>query len=241
MELSSSPQRCRRSPATRPGRSPGPSGPWSSGRRRSPGTRWSPAPGGRPGLAGDHRCAEVDALGRGPADRGEQAGRGGRDRQVIPSKPRRRFGCSAHASPRKAGGPRDGPERGQHCGHGDRGELDPGQRERQARARPPVRVSTRSPPSSGIVAPNSARAPKPGSARPYPTLGGVRDDDGGDEHDQRLGKPAEPLPLPPDQRLQPHALAPPGQTWPPLDRAALDHDVAGQTDVEGEERPGDAR
>ena len=109
------------------------------------------------------------------------------------------------------------------------------------RCSPPVRVSTRSPPSSGIVAPNSARAATTGvrvliprASQAYGTHEGDR------EHEQRLGEAQQALPLPPDQGLPTEPLPPTWLDGPDRDGAPLDDDVASQTEVESEEGSGDA-
>jgi hypothetical protein len=73
-----------------------------------------------------------------------------------------------------------------------------------------------------------------------PSASGVGHDDGTGQHEQRLREAAEPLPLTPGERLQPQPLAPARDDVALLGRAPLHDDVAGQADVEGEERTGDA-
>ena len=138
--------------------------------------------------------------------------------------------------PRNAGVVADRPEGGQDRGHGDRGELEPGQRERQAAGQAAGPGQHPQPAEQRMIAPNRARAAEHRGQAAHPSASAAYGHDGraGDQQ-QRLREAAEPLPLPPDQGLQPDALAPLGLDVADLDRPPLDHDVAGQTDVEGEE------
>ena len=116
------------------------------------------SPGGKaPAWRGDHRRAEVDAFRLGPADRGQQPGRRRRD---APSA-RPRSGCAVTApSPKPSTPARSATAQtaARMAGTVTAASLIWASEKGRQRARPPVRVSTRSPPSSGIVAPNRASA-----------------------------------------------------------------------------------
>ena len=109
------------------------------------------------------------------------------------------------------------------------------------RASPPVRVSTRRPPSSGISCTEQGEGCEHRGERAHPQrVGRVRNDDRPRPRPAGLREAPQPLPLPPDDRLQPQALAPLRLHVAELDGAALDHDVARQSDVQGEEGAGHA-
>ena len=198
-----------RSPTTRAARSRAPSARCSIRQTSKPRNTLVTSPGGKaPAWRRDHRCAEVDALGLGPAHRGEQAGGGGGDRgdqRLVPG-PVRRARAQPRGTPAWWRRPKAAPA---SAGTAIEASLIWDSENGRQRASPPVRVSTRSPPSSGMVAPNRASAAEHRGQHAHAQgLGRVRDHDGPDQHEQRLREAQQPLPLPPDQRLQPDALAP---------------------------------